>query len=95
MAVPGHPHTELQTASWLFTGEVEHRDTAGTRALVRPGQLNLMTAGSGIAHSEYSTPATTVLHGAQLWIALPGADRFAAPGFAHYEPPVTDLAFPS
>ena len=91
MAVPGHPHTGLQTASWLFTGEVEHRDTAGTHALVRPGQLNLMTAGSGIAHSEYSTPATTVLHGAQLWIALPEADRFAAPGFAHYEPPVTDV----
>ena len=90
MAVPGHPHTGLQTASWLFTGEVEHRDTTGTHALVRPGQLNLMTAGSGIAHSEYSTPATTVLHGAQLWIALPEADRFAAPGFAHYEPPVTD-----
>jgi quercetin 2,3-dioxygenase len=91
MAVPGHPHTGLQTASWLFTGEVEHRDTTGTHALVRPGQLNLMTAGSGIAHSEYSTPATTVLHGAQLWIALPEADRFAAPGFAHYEPPVTDV----
>ena len=81
----------MQTASWLFTGEVEHRDTTGTHALVRPGQLNLMTAGSGIAHSEYSTPATTVLHGAQLWIALPEADRFAAPGFAHYEPPVTDV----
>ena len=91
MAVPGHPHTGLQTASWLFTGGVEHRDTTGTRALVRPGQLNLMTAGSGIAHSEYSTPATTVLHGAQLWIALPEADRFAAPGFAHYEPPVSDV----
>jgi quercetin 2,3-dioxygenase len=45
-----------------------------------------MTPGSGITHSEYSTPATTVLRGAQLWIALPGADRFAAPGFAHYEP---------
>ena len=66
MVVPGHPHTELQTASWLFTGEVEHRDTTGTHALVRPGQLNLMTAGSGIAHSEYSTPMTTVLHGAAV-----------------------------
>ena len=91
MAVPGHPHTGLQTVSWLFTGEVGHRDTTGTHALVRPGQLNLMTAGSGIAHSEYSTPATIVLHGAQLWIALPEADRYAAPGFAHYEPPVTDV----
>jgi len=91
MAVPGHPHTGLQTASWLFTGQVGHRDTTGIRALVRPGQLNLMTAGSGIARSGYSTPAATVLHSAQLWIALPGADRFAAPGFAHYEPPVTDV----
>jgi quercetin 2,3-dioxygenase len=91
MSVPGHPHTGLQTVSWLFTGEVEHRDTTGTHAFVRPGQLNLMTAGSGIAHSEYSTPGTTVLHGVQLWIALPEADRFAAPGFAHYEPPVIDV----
>ena len=91
MAVPGHPHTGLQTVSWLFTGEVEHRDTTGTHAFVRPGQLNLMTAGRGIAHSEYSTPATTVLHGAQLWIALPAAHRFAGPGFGHYEPPVIDV----
>lgn len=90
--VPGHPHTGLQTVSWLFTGEVEHRDTTGAHAFVRPGQLNLMTAGSGIAHSEYSTPATTVLHGAQLWIALPAAHRFAWPGFAHYEPPLIDAA---
>ncbi len=91
MMVPGHPHTGLQTASWLFTGEVEHRDTMGTHAFIRPGQLNLMTAGNGIAHSEYSTPATTVLHGAQLWIALPAAHRFAEPGFAHYEPPLLDV----
>jgi quercetin 2,3-dioxygenase len=91
MVVPGHPHTGLQTASWLFAGEVEHRDTAGHHAFVRPGQLNLMTAGFGIAHSEYSTPETTVLHGAQLWIALPEADRFADPGFTHYEPPVIEV----
>jgi redox-sensitive bicupin YhaK (pirin superfamily) len=91
MVVPGHPHTGLQTASWLFAGEVEHRDTTGVHAFVRPGQLNLMTAGFGIAHSEYSTPETTVLHGAQLWIALPEADRFADPGFLHYEPPVIDV----
>jgi quercetin 2,3-dioxygenase len=91
MTVPGHPHTGLQTVSWLFAGQVEHRDTTGAHAIVRPGQLNLMTAGSGIAHSEYSTPGTTVLHGAQLWIALPAAHRFAEPGFAHYEPPLTDV----
>ncbi|MHA3835251.1 pirin family protein [Terrabacter sp. AAH1] len=91
MAVPGHPHTGLQTVSWLFTGEVEHRDTTGAHAFVRPGELNIMTAGKGIAHSEYSTPGTTVLHGAQLWVALPEADRFATPGFEHYAPPVTEV----
>lgn len=90
MRVPGHPHTGLQTVSWLFDGEVEHRDTAGTHALVRPGELNLMTAGSGIAHSEYSTPRTTLLHGAQLWIALPDRDRFTTPRFDHYAPPVRE-----
>ncbi len=90
MRVPGHPHTGLATVSWLFSGEVEHRDTAGHHAWVRPGELNLMTAGSGIAHPEYSTPATTTLHGAQLWVALPEAHRFTDPGFEHYEPPVTE-----
>jgi redox-sensitive bicupin YhaK (pirin superfamily) len=86
MVVPPHPHTGLQTASWLFTGEVEHRDSAGHHAFVRPGELNLMTAGRGISHSEYSTPDTTVLHGAQLWLALPDADRHTDPGFEHYVP---------
>jgi quercetin 2,3-dioxygenase len=86
MVVPPHPHTGLQTASWLFTGEVEHRDSAGHHAFVRPGELNLMTAGRGISHSEYSTPGTTVLHGAQLWLALPDADRFTDPSFEHYVP---------
>jgi redox-sensitive bicupin YhaK (pirin superfamily) len=90
MVVPPHPHTGLQTASWLFTGEVEHRDSAGHHAFVRPGELNLMTAGRGISHSEYSTPGTTVLHGAQLWLALPDADRHTDPGFEHHVPsPVT------
>ena len=92
MAVDGHPHTGLQTASWLFSGQVEHRDTTGTHAVVRPGELNLMTAGSGIAHSEYSTPDTTVLHGAQLWIALPNEHRFTAPGFERYVPAEADCA---
>lgn len=91
MQVPGHPHTGLQTVSWLFTGEVEHRDTTGVHALVRPGELNLMTAGSGIAHSEFSTPETTVLHGAQLWVALPAGRRDTAPRFEHYTPPTVDI----
>ena len=75
MDVPPHPHTGLQTVSWLFSGEVEHRDSAGVHAMVRPGELNLMTAGAGICHSEVSTAATTVLHGVQLWVALPDSDR--------------------
>ena len=90
MRVPPHPHTGLQTVSWLFTGEVEHRDSAGHHAMVRPGEVNLMTAGRGISHSEVSTPATSTLHGAQLWVALPDADRRTDPGFAHHAPdPVT------
>jgi len=86
MRVPPHPHSQLQTVSWLFTGEIEHRDSAGHHALVRPGELNLMTAGRGISHSEVSTAGTTVLHGAQLWVALPSAARFTGPGFEHYVP---------
>ncbi|MTD57544.1 pirin family protein [Amycolatopsis pithecellobii] len=87
MDVAPHPHTGLQTASWLFSGEVEHRDSLGTHAMVRPGELNLMTSGHGIAHSEVSTPETTVLHGVQLWIALPDEHRHTARDFHHYAPP--------
>jgi len=86
MVVAPHPHTGLQTVSWLFTGEVEHRDSAGNHAMVRPGEVNLMTAGRGISHSEVSPSSTTTLHGAQLWVALPDADRFVDPGFAHHAP---------
>ena len=86
MYVPRHPHTGLQTVSWLFTGEIEHRDSAGHHALVRPGEVNLMTAGRGISHSELSTAGTEVLHGAQLWVALPDAARHTAPGFEHHRP---------
>lgn len=86
MDVPPHPHTGLQTVSWLFSGEVEHRDSAGVHAMVRPGELNLMTAGAGICHSEVSTAATTVLHGVQLWVALPDADRDTGRDFAHFVP---------
>ena len=86
MVVPPHPHTGLQTVSWLFAGEIEHRDSVGSHALVRPGELNLMTAGRGIAHSEVSTGAAAVTHGAQLWVALPDADRHGAPFFESYVP---------
>jgi quercetin 2,3-dioxygenase len=85
MQVPPHPHIGLQTASWLFEGLVLHRDSLGSRQMIRPGELNLMTAGRGIAHSEESAAGRPpVLHGLQLWIALPGSDRFTEPGFAHH-----------
>ncbi|TDO15056.1 hypothetical protein EV580_3197 [Mycobacterium sp. BK086] len=86
MDVPPHPHTGLQTVSWLFRGHIEHRDSAGVHQVVNPGELNLMTAGAGICHSEVSTASTTVLHGVQLWVALPDADRNAARDFDHYVP---------
>jgi redox-sensitive bicupin YhaK (pirin superfamily) len=83
MLVPPHPHTGLQTVTWLFEGEVEHRDSTRAHQLVRPGEVNLMTAGRGIQHSEVSTPPTRRLHGAQLWVALPDRDRHVEPFFEH------------
>lgn len=90
MDVPPHPHTGLQTVSWLFSGEVEHRDSAGVHAVVRPGELNLMTARAGICHSEVSIEpdrqASAILHGVQLWVALPDSDRDTGRNFDHYVP---------
>ena len=91
MQVWAHPHTGLQTVSWLLEGAVEHRDSLGSRALVRPGELNLMTAGRGIVHSELSLPDRPPrLHGVQLWVALPDGVRDIAPDFAAY-PDLPDL----
>ncbi|MDY6055779.1 pirin family protein [Micrococcus sp.] len=90
MDVPRHPHTGLATVSWLFEGRIDHVDSAGSWAAVRPGEVNLMNAGRGITHSEYSTQDTTVLHGAQLWYALPEEQRSCAPGLESHRPePVT------
>ncbi|WP_322619815.1 pirin family protein [Streptomyces acidicola] len=86
MDVAPHPHTGLQTVSWLFSGEIEHRDSLGSHAYVRPGELNLMTGGYGICHSEVSTPRTTILHGVQLWVALPEEHRNTERDFQHYAP---------
>jgi len=93
MVVPPHPHTGLQTVSWLFEGEILHRDSLGSVAAIRPGELNLMTAGRGISHSEQSpTPHPPRLHGVQLWIALPDGARAMAPSFAHHDDlPVVDV----
>ena len=86
MAVARHPHTGLATVSLLFTGAIAHRDSAGYDAIVKPGEVNLMIAGRGISHQEFSTPDTTVLHGVQLWYALPEATRQMPPAFEHYAP---------
>lgn len=91
MNVLPHPHTGLQTVSWLFEGEIEHTDSADVHAMVRPGELNLMSAGNGISHSEVSTPATTILHGVQLWLALPDRDRHGPNGFQFHAPAETAL----
>lgn len=91
MMVPPHPHTGLQTVSWLFEGEIDHRDSVGSHATIRPGELNLMTAGGGIQHSEVSLQQTTVLHGAQLWIALPDSARNSAPFFERFVPQAFDF----
>ncbi|MGA5198092.1 pirin family protein [Streptomyces exfoliatus] len=86
MDVAPHPHIGLQTVSWLFEGEIEHRDSLGSHALVRPGELNLMTSGHGISHSEVSTGRTTRLHGVQLWVALPEEHRDTGRDFQHHAP---------
>lgn len=92
MDVPPHPHTGLQTVSWLFKGEIHHNDSHGIHETVRPGEVNLMTAGAGICHSEVSTEETTTLHGVQLWVVLPEAARNGKRRFDHYAP--EPVAFP-
>jgi hypothetical protein len=87
--VAPHPHIGLATVTYLFEGELLHRDSLGTVQLIRPGEVNWMTAGGGIAHSE-RTPAEgrlgeSALFGIQSWVALPLEDEESAPDFAHHE----------
>ena len=84
MHVGAHPHTRLQTFTWMIEGEVMHRDSLGSEQVVRPGQVNLMTAGYGISHTEDSVVPGARLHAAQLWIALPHAVADQPPAFSHY-----------
>jgi redox-sensitive bicupin YhaK (pirin superfamily) len=80
-----HPHIGLQTVTWLVAGEILHRDSLGSEQVIRPGQLNLMTAGRGVTHSEESTGSYRgELHGAQLWVAQPDATRGGEPAFEHH-----------
>lgn len=91
MQVASHPHTGLQTVTWLFEGAVDHRDSIGSEQLIQPGQLNLMTSGAGIAHSEKSLPGPQELHAVQLWLALPEAHRNMTPMFQHVKSSPTVL----
>jgi hypothetical protein len=85
MHVGPHPHIGLQTFTWLIEGEVVHRDSLGNEQLITPGQVNLMTAGAGIAHAEDSSPGRAGrLHAAQLWIALPEGERRRPAAFRNH-----------
>jgi redox-sensitive bicupin YhaK (pirin superfamily) len=85
MQIPPHPHTGLQTVTWLVDGVIEHRDSVSSHQNIEPGQLNLMTSGHGIAHSEF-TPAEHPpgMHGLQLWMALPDDARHGPARFEHH-----------
>lgn len=88
-----HPHIGLATVTYLFDGEILHRDSLGTIQPIRPGEVNWMTAGRGIAHSERTAEeartADKNLFGIQMWVALPRRDEETAPAFAHH--PADDL----
>src|SRR5512145_2581223 len=88
MDVRPHPHINLATVTYLFEGEIFHRDSLGSAQAIRPGAINWMTAGRGIVHSERSPAearaAGPVLHGLQLWVALPQDSEECEPAFAHH-----------
>jgi len=83
-----HPHIGLATVTFLFDGEIMHRDSLGTAAAIRPGEVNWMTAGRGIVHSERTAPdhrrEGEPIHGLQCWVALPMADEEGTPSFFHH-----------
>lgn len=83
--VAPHPHCGLQTVTWLLDGELVHRDSLGSEQMIRPGQLNLMSSGRGIAHSEETdSHRVDAGHGVQLWVALPDATRHLGGAFEHH-----------
>lgn len=95
MSVLPHPHTGLQTVTWPLLGTIRHRDSVGSDVIVRPGELNIMTAGRGVSHSEFavlpgqgggpaSSPELPLQRGLQLWVALPDAERHRAPAFEQH-----------
>ena len=92
LAVGPHPHTGLSTVTWLLEGTERHTDSLGSDQWIRPGQLNLMTAGDGVAHAEQGRPDGSTTHGVQLWVAQPEATRHGPSAFEHHaELPEVDL----
>lgn len=94
-----HPHINLATVTYLFEGEILHRDSLGSYQTIQPGDINLMVAGKGIVHSERERPevynSSHALHGLQLWLALPEKDEEIDPAFYHYpssDIPATNIA---
>ncbi len=88
LEVRPHPHIGLATLTWLFEGGLMHRDSLGSVQIIHPGEVNLMTAGKGIVHSERASQANLQLgdqiHGAQFWLGLPRSQEDCAPAFAHH-----------
>lgn len=102
MSVLPHPHTGLQTVTWPLAGNIRHRDSVGSDVVVRPGELNIMTAGHGVSHSEFAVlpdpeagAPLPVQRGLQLWVALPDAERDRQPAFEQHRelPSVTGPGF--
>ena len=84
-----HPHIGLATVTYLFAGEIMHRDSVGVQPAIQPGEVNWMIAGRGITHSERTAPdhrrAGEPLHGLQCWVAMPSALEESAPAFIHHD----------
>lgn len=96
LGIGPHPHIGLQTVTWLVAGEILHTDSLGSEQLIRPGQLNLMTAGNGVSHAEESpSDFRGELHGIQMWVAQPERTRHGEPAFEHHEslPQATGAGF--
>ena len=84
LGIGPHPHIGLHTVTWLMEGEVLHRDSLGSEQVIRPGQLNLMSAGHGVAHAEESATSSGPVRGVQLWVAQPESTRHGSPAFEHH-----------